>query len=381
MSNNDNSIEDEEKKELSRWVGQSNEIVRKSFYSNLAIQDIKLFRAIISKINYNDTLFNDFYVLNYDELDLAGVATRKSDRFKEVTKSLKKLASTYVKIVDKDNTPTEVGLISNKFKYPRRKSEILIEIDEDLKPYLLDLKKEYTKYQLKNIGNIKTVQQLKLYELLRSWTKKGKYETNLKNLRDYLEIKEGTYEKYGNFKQKILKTAIQVINDNTDLTIEIEEKRVSSHSVDTIIFYIDFKEEYKTIEFDITELIDKVFIDKSGIKYIVKSYIKNKKEEDSYSLELVNLETYEPVSLGQFLSKEELYKIIKGRIDILAEIRETKKNKRKIDSLLSDVTTKAKSTKKVQIPDKKVKEIFPVSESERQARIKKFKENLDKETT
>ena len=330
-----------------RIVGQSNEMIRKTFYSNLEIDDIKLFRAIISKINYRDSLFDEFYILNYDELDMIGMTKNTNRRFIKVINSLKKLSSTFVNIIDKDGIPTEVGLIKNKFKYPKKTKQILVEIDEDLMPYLLELKGEYTKYQLSNIGSIKSVQQLKLYELLRSWADKGKYRTTLENLRDYLEIKEGTYKVYGNFKQKILGKALDIINKETDISVELEELKLKSFKVDTLIFHIELRKQEK-VKFDITEFIDKVFIDKSGVKYLVKSYIKDSERIGYFNLELLSLDTYKLTKLAESLPKEELYQIIQGRIDILESLKKANKNKKKINDLARKHTVSSSQKSKTQ---------------------------------
>ena len=348
LSNSQNNNNIKAPKELNRIVGQSNEMIRKTFYSNLKINDIKLFRTIVSKINYRDSLFQDFYFITHDELNIAGISN--SNRFKFVTESLEKLAATYVNILDKEGVKTRVGLIRNKFKYPKGSNQILVEIDDDLKPYLLELNGEYTKYQLSHIGKIKTIQQLKLYEILRSWAGKGRYKTTLENLRDYLEIKENTYKNYGNFKQKILDKALEIINNETDIVVELESLNTKSFKTDTLIFHIEFKNQEK-VEFDITEFIDKVFIDKGGVKYLVKSYIKDTKRIGYYNLELVNLECYKITKLAESALKEELYQIVKGRIDILDTIRKAKKNKNKIENMLKGMSSSSRgSTSKTPKP-------------------------------
>jgi len=339
MSNTQNSNNKiKTSKELSRLVGQSNDLVRKTFYSNLEINDIKLFRTIISKINYRDSLFEDLYIINYDELDLAGIS--KSNRFPQITHSLEKLASTYVNILDKDNMKTRVGLIQNKFKYPKGSKQIYIQIDEDLKPYLLELSGEYTKYELSNIGSIKSVQQLKLYEILRSWAKQKIYKTTLENLKDYLEIKKGTYKEYGNFKQRILSKAIDIINKETDIIVEIEELRTRSSKTDTLIFHITLKSEEK-IEFDLTEFIDKVIIDKKNKKFLIREYIKGK-NQGYYNLKMLSLESYKEVTLPTDMKKSELYEIVKGRIDIFELIKQKNNNKKKIENATKSISSKVK---------------------------------------
>jgi plasmid replication initiation protein len=222
-------------KELKRVVGQSNELIRKTTYRDLDINDLKVFRTIVSKVNYNNGLFDDIYIVNYDELDLVGI--ERNRRFTYVTKSLKKLANTYVKILDKNGIEIELGLITNKFKYPKRSSQILVNIDDDLKPYLLELKEEYTKYGLENINKFRSKYDLKIYELMKSWEAKGSYSTTIIKFREYLEIEESKYKSYANLKQRIINKAIDNINKNTDINITLIENS-PKNKVESIVFKI-----------------------------------------------------------------------------------------------------------------------------------------------
>lgn len=306
--------------ERKRIVGQSNQLIRKVLYKDLDINDIKLFKAIISKINYNDSLFEDFYIIDYEDLDLAGIT--KSNRFATVSKSLKKLANTYVPITNKDDVPIETGLIKNKFTYPRNTSHIHVEIDEDLEPHLLKLKKEYTKYSLEYISEFKSVSNLKLYDILRSFLAKKKYSTTIENLRKDLEIEDNKYPLYGNFKNRILNPYIQKINDSTDINVEYEEIRKFGKKVSSIDFYIEPKYEESIVENDLKLLIDKVFIDNKGVKYMVRKFIYGKKK-GYFNLELLNLENLNVVNLPEDVEKELLFNAITSKahqLEILKKI-------------------------------------------------------------
>ena len=142
----------EKKKNKLQLVGQDNSFIQKTIYKELDINDLKIFKTIVSKVNYKNSLFEDFYTIDYNDLDLAGV--KKDNRFASTTKSLKKLSNCFVTIQDKDENIIELGLITNKFIYKKHSSKIIIEIHDDLKPYLLDLKKKYTRYSLENIKKL-----------------------------------------------------------------------------------------------------------------------------------------------------------------------------------------------------------------------------------
>lgn len=220
-----------------RIVGQSNKFIRDVIYGDLTMNDLKVFKAIVSKINYRDSLFEDFYSLNYSELDLAGIG--RTNRFERVTEILKKLANTYIKIPLENGKRREVGLIANDFIYDERTKYIEVKVNEKLKDEFLKLKEYYTRYELNNISKFKTIQTLKIYELMKLWQKdKGSdYIITLIKLRKYLEIKEDEYPRYANFKQRYVSKAINEINKHSDIKLTLKEIK-NGNKVETLIFKI-----------------------------------------------------------------------------------------------------------------------------------------------
>ncbi len=298
---------------MKRVVGQSNELIQKIIYKDLDANDLKVFKTVISKINYNNTLFDDFYQIDYNELDMVGI--KKLNRFKTVTKCLEKLSSTFVDIVDKEGVPTRLGLIQNKFKFPKNSSIVTVSVDEDLKPYLMDLTTQYTKYSLQYLGAFKNVAVIKFYEILRSFVEYGTYQTTVINLRKTLEIEDGKYPSYGNFKQKIITPYLSQINKTTDIDIEIEEIKGFANKTTSLKFMIKFKEDAKPkLANDLSEFIDKVFVDNSGVKFITKKFIPDPDIQGNYNLLMVNLTTYKETSFPESLPRDQLYSLIKSKI-------------------------------------------------------------------
>lgn len=231
------------KKQIEKlYTVQSNDFIRRTMYSHFSINDLRIFKLIISKVNYNDSLFNDFYILTYQELEKIGVKANKN-RYETVSDSLKKLAAFYVKYYSKEHdADVEVGLIENKFIYKRNTGKIMVSIHNDLKPFLLDLKKEYTTYEVENLSGLKSIYSIKTYELLKSFSNETKnevntYRTSVERFRYYLELKEDDYPRYSNFKQRIIKKTIEDINKNTDINISLIEHKVG-RKVEDISFNI-----------------------------------------------------------------------------------------------------------------------------------------------
>lgn len=280
---------------------QANDFIQKASYKNFDTVDIKIFKTILGKINHNETLFKDFYIIDYEDLDEVNID--KKNRFAIVTKSLKKLANYYVQL-EEGNSTVEVGLIQNKFKYEKNSSKIVVSVHEDLKPFLLDLSVKYTKYGIANLAQLKNVYSIKLFELLKSFQALGYYETTIANLRKSLEIPEDNYKMYADLKKKVIEKA---------------QREISSTTI-----YFDFKEEkigkkVERIIFTIKSYEAKIDLDQYKGKNI-KFKLKPEDEEDTllfikdiikvdagYEIKLINLDIGGAINMNAPKTEEELF--------------------------------------------------------------------------
>ena len=91
----------ESKKKFSKGIitVQANDFIQKASYKNFDTVDIKIFKTILGKINHNDTLFKDFYTIDYDDLDEVNID--KKNRFAIVTKSLTPKNNNLIFILEK----------------------------------------------------------------------------------------------------------------------------------------------------------------------------------------------------------------------------------------------------------------------------------------
>lgn len=106
----------------------------------------------------------------------------------------------------------------------RQQEYVDVSIDKDIKPYLLDIKKNfdpkltrYTSYDLRNIIKLKPY-ATRIYELLKQFEYKGFRTIVIQDLKEMFEI-EDEYPRFSNFYQKVIITSIAAINKNTDLRI------------------------------------------------------------------------------------------------------------------------------------------------------------------
>ena len=107
-------------------------------------------------------------------------------------------------------------------------------LDEDMKPYLLMLSKNYTMYPLHNIIKMKTKYGIMLYELLKSAYFKGSViEFEVQELKESLDCV--SYENFSNFRKKVILPAIEDINTYTELKVDVDFKK-TGRSFSHVIF-------------------------------------------------------------------------------------------------------------------------------------------------
>ncbi|MBU1822034.1 MAG: replication initiation protein [Bacteroidetes bacterium] len=123
-------------------------------------------------------------------------------------------------------------------------NRILVKFNPKLKPYLIQLQREYLTIDVRNVKNVQSPYSMKLYIILKHQYNLGnrKKTYTVVRLKEILAIEEHEYPMYGNFKQKILKKGIQDLEKNTDLrVVRLEEIKVG-RAVDSVVFYIESKE-------------------------------------------------------------------------------------------------------------------------------------------
>jgi plasmid replication initiation protein len=123
-----------------------------------------------------------------------------------------------------------------------------VSIDKDIKPYLLDIKKNYdpkttryTSYDLRNVIKLKSY-GMRIYELLKQFEYAGSRTIAVQDLKDMFEI-TNEYPRFSNFYQKVIKVSVDSINKYTDLRIPSVEKIKQGRRVAALRFIIESKSD------------------------------------------------------------------------------------------------------------------------------------------
>jgi plasmid replication initiation protein len=95
----------------------------------------------------------------------------------------------------------------------------------DVIPYITRLEKEFTSYDLKQIGNFTNSYAVRLFELLKQYQTVGKREIKLETLRTILQL-EDKYSAYGELMRNVVLPSIKQINQHTDFKVDFESYKL-----------------------------------------------------------------------------------------------------------------------------------------------------------
>lgn len=211
-----------EKKDL---IVKHNSLIRSRYDYSLA--ELRLVITIASMIEAEDEDFREYQVRAQEYADLMGADAHNTR--KAVQKLGEMLLSKPLKI------PTEKGFaICNWFAWYEYKDGIIsCSFHPKLKPYILQLKEQFTRYKLENILRFKSPYSIRLYELAKSWEAKGNFTYPLDELRDILGV-AGKYPRYADFRRYIIERAIKEINKLSDIRLSFKEKKLGRKVSDMV---------------------------------------------------------------------------------------------------------------------------------------------------
>ena len=204
----------QKQKSFQQIVIQKNSFIRGNF-SKLEIRDLKLLKLLVSKVNSTDIQFQSFYSFSKKEAQIL-LDCKESNIHSYVKSSLRNLASVFVCVTDSNEVEVEVSLIG-KIIYEKKTGVYKVPLSDDLKDYLLDIKKEFTRYDLSNLVSLKQKEQIKLYEYIKSISF-DVFILSIGKLRSIMEIHKSSYDSFFNFHKKPKET-VSSLNKSTDIKV------------------------------------------------------------------------------------------------------------------------------------------------------------------
>ena len=201
-------------------VVKSNTLIQQSRFS-LSTQQQKIVLFIISQVEPYDEEFKLYTFKITDFCDVCGIEP-KGDMYNLIKRQIKSISDKSLWITLEDGRETLVRWIEKPY-IDKKSGTIQIKLDEDMKPYLLQLKEKFTEYELIYTLNFKSKYSIRLYEFLKSihYNKLQTYTQTI-SIDKFQMVLDSKYENFKDFHTRVLKPAQKEINTYSDIVFTYE---------------------------------------------------------------------------------------------------------------------------------------------------------------
>ena len=210
--------------------------------NHMTLQEVRFFTIYLSKINARE--INSRYV-RFPLEDFQSIMELGRLTIPNLQDTTDRLLSKIINIRTEKGGYVGFQLFSKCKVDEDENEEWFIEINahDDALPLMFDFKKEYFTYELWNALKLNSPNQIRMYELLKQYEKTGERTISLKDLKDFIGIKEDQYPRFGDFKIRVLKKAQEALKENTNIYFEYELIKKGA-KVTAIKFLISKNEDY-----------------------------------------------------------------------------------------------------------------------------------------
>jgi plasmid replication initiation protein len=197
-------------------VVQHNAIIEARY--KLSVGEQRLIKTLASMIGPDDEEFKPYTLRIADFATLVGV--ERKDYHAAVKEVAERLMARPFTLYEGGDQVTLTWFSSVRYKGGRGAVEI--RFDPGMKPYLLQLKERFTKYELSNVLRLKKTYSIRMYELCKQYQSLGRRRFTIDQLRDILCLDSG-YNLYADIKRRVLLDSQKELAEKTDISFDIQE--------------------------------------------------------------------------------------------------------------------------------------------------------------
>lgn len=253
------------KMKKNNYLVKSNYFIEASY--KLSLQEQRITYILTTKIEKNDEEFKPY---RFGQKEISNILKNHKFTMAELIKTIDSLRNKEL-VIRKENSVLTTKWLSSAEYFDDGTMELCF--DTKLKPYLLQLKDKFTSLDFDNAIKFKSTYSIRMYELLKQYKSIGERVLEIKDLREKFCIGEDEYERYNDFKRKIIIQAQNEINKNTEINFDYEEIKKGKK-----IVAIKFNINSKTCE------SEKELQKKEEVKPLVKAQYEVKAEAEEIAV-------------------------------------------------------------------------------------------------
>lgn len=227
-------------------VKKSNDLIEARY--KLTLGEQRLILLLASQIRKDDEDFKDYEVRVEDFVQWFNLGASSS-----VYEKVEQIADNLIgKVVTlKNDNEVEKTTWISYIKYIRGSGVVNLRFDKSLKPYLLQLKANFTQYNLSCVVNFSSSYSIRLYELLKMevWkaekagVKKFEKTFEMDEYRKLLGIEKKAYPIFANFRIRVIEPTVSEISEQTDLEIFETKYIKTGRKITGLCFVVLIKDE------------------------------------------------------------------------------------------------------------------------------------------
>ena len=218
-------MSDKKKQEI---VVQSNKLIEAHY--RLTLQEKRLVLWLISLIHREDIDFKKYQLKIIDFAEMMGLNSKT--QYRELKRITGSLISRLIQIEDLDTGAVKQMAWLSFSHWEPKKGICSLNFHPELKPYLLQLKEQFTQIGFADFLGLNSVYSVRIFELLSQYATIGHRATSINEIRSWCGIGKDEYEKYNDLKRKVLNRAKTEINAKTDYEIDFVEIKTSRKVTD-----------------------------------------------------------------------------------------------------------------------------------------------------
>jgi plasmid replication initiation protein len=211
-----------------KFVVKSNQLIEARY--RLSLQESRVILWLLMQICPDDEDFKQ-HKIDIKEFSKM-IGTEVDNQYSKLRSVTKRLVQRAIEIYDPEKKEwLQVSWLSS-IKYQSSKGCVTLRFDPELKPYLLKLKNHFTKLEVTDLLQLKSIYSIKIFELLKQYEAIGKRTISVDDLRTYCGIEKKKYRNYNAIKLYVIERASAEINAKTEYEIEYKEIKESRKIVD-----------------------------------------------------------------------------------------------------------------------------------------------------
>lgn len=207
------------------YVRKANALIQKSRFS-LSTQQQKILLYLISQISPTDQEFHIYSFRISQFCKVCGIGNSGTN-YEELKNQIKKIADKSIWILSEDGKRECLIRWIEEPELVLNTGIIHLRLNEKLKPYLLQLKQNFTQYQIIYTLYFHSKYSIRLYELICSLQyhelEEYKKRFELNELRELLDCTGYTSPR--DFRRKVLDKAVHEINEHSDKNVSYNTLR------------------------------------------------------------------------------------------------------------------------------------------------------------